>query len=370
MSDVTSIDAVKVRALKDLHGYAVVTGNGRRMNLESIKLLDIKGFHAAPNNPDPQVASITCQINLKNYGNASAMQATVTYSAPIPDSLIGTRDVQLLSDFAEKGVFDITVAEARKIRAEGFDYEVVGDRRTHLNGITADTMNEIIKHKLLGHLPASNGFDDSLVAEINDIIRSRLFEKLMMQADDRPTSTIVTKDIIDGFGKPIKALSAGAQNYRFLTTKSEGKYEPIYNPDLPPHLQLTVSTLLEYEAGYIVYIDTVHKALYPYGTPAPTKDKDINKFLETAQFDLDVVKISLGINNEVNNVNSISTSYHSLSHGFDADFAAKYVQELLRNPADIRNKYLSDAVAELLSKSKQSIIHRIKYVGDRRLDTV
>ena len=365
-------DAVsrELKKLKDLRGYDLVNGGGRRMNLEGIELISIKGFHAEPNNPEPQVAHITCQLNLKSYANAWKMQATVTYSAPIPDALVGTFSVQALSDYAKKTIFDITVTDSKVVASHRCDYEAVGDVSSHLGGIMADDINAIIKHKLLGNLPTSRGFDDSLVAEINDIIRERLFNKLMMQADKRPTSTMITKDIIRGLHQPMEAFVCGAQNYRFLTTKNEVEYNPSMNPELSPYLQLTVSTMLKYEAGYIIYIDTIYRTSYPYATPAPSNPKDIDNFLKKTTFDFNVIKVTFGINNDAKTPNLENKPYHSLSDAFDKDYAASYIQELLNDPSKAFNKVLSNALEDMLVKSKVSIGHRIKYAGERRLDTL
>lgn len=352
----------EIEKVKGLHEFELVTGGGRRLNLYGIELIDIVGYNPDIPSNQPQVAVITCKVDIGSYGDDWKMASYATYSAPIPSEWSNDTDIQTLSDFAMKGAFDITVSDSVIVKSKGMDYEVMDAPRQNIHMVSSEAINEVVKHKLLGNLPSSKGFDDSLIDQINTIIRSRLFNKLMMQVGEHRISAAITKEMVEGVSGGVEALSNGVQDYRFLTTSNEGYH-------VAPFLKLKSSMVLKYEAGYMIYIDTIYHTDYPHATPVPTKPAKIKSFIDNANFDLNVIKVTLGINKDVTNGSLITKDdYLTLARAFDGDEARKLIQLALTKPNEIENKTLAKAISELFEKANKSIAYRIKNIGECRLD--
>lgn len=373
MSVISECALEEVEKVKALHGFDVINGNGRRINLDGIQLIEIQGFNI--DMPEkPKIMSITCQLNLSSYGGVWRTHSTVTYSAPIPADWSHETGVYVLSEYIKRGVFDIEVKDSRVVKAKEPYYQPVGGWNQYVGALTPDTVDQVVRHKLLGNLPSKKGFDNSLVEEINDIIRTRLFNKVLNQLGSHPTSVALTREAINGMGLPIQGQTSclpSKSNYEFMTTKSLSCQDPLVDHDDSPYLQIVVSSVLEYEAGYMIYIDTFYKAMYPYATPKPTDDAHILQALKTARFDTKVVKVSFGINNPAidqgDHPDAIN-NYKTLSAAFDVDEAARIIQNLLVRPEDSENEALYGAIKDIIEKSERYFCNEIKHGGLRCLE--
>lgn len=357
-----------VTELKNSEAYSIVNGNNRGMNLQSIELLSITGFD--PETDHPQTCSIKSLVTLTNYSSDYKITANVIYSAAIPADWSADTTLDETSKFAREHDFDISVEDARLYRLETPVINLLGGWSTALHSVDLPAVEQVLLHKLLGNMPSDVGLDNYLVSEINSIIRNRLFEKFMMQVGSYPTSIEATNRILRGSNGAITSMIHGGLDYRFLTNTIENHPNDVaISHQQAAYLQVALRGLFVYDAGYEISVYMVYRTDYPNNMPPPQKNRDIRKFLDTANFDCKVIKADISRNHT--NPDMISTeNYLSIARVFDKDEACSQVQAALNDPSKLGDNAFGRAVHEMIDISKQSIGNRIKSGGLTRLDVI
>lgn len=357
----------EVARLKTTDAFVIASGNGRRLNLESVDCLDVQGYDSEQTKP--QTASITCAVILASYGNDYKISANITYSAPIPSDWLPDTDIETAMRFVREASFDVTVRDVALFKVRRPVMNLQGSRGAALSNIEPLDVARIIKHKMLGELPSDTGFDDYLASEIDTIFRDVLFHKITTQIGKYATSARATKDIVGGMSKKVSAAISGGLDYQLLTTDSEQDYNPLVCAQKSARLTVALSGLMMYEAGYNIKVDMVFTSKYPDATPPFTKDRDIRKFLDKADFSCRVVHAELLRNADLKKPPSTG-EFLEWARAFNKEEAKKSFAYALNNPNQVSGQMFAKAIDELLKASKQSIAARMKYGSLHRLDTI
>ena len=351
---------------------AILNNDHRRLNLESIELIDIQGFDSELS--EPQTASLTYQMVFGSYYSRHLIHTTATYSAPMPADWTVDTDLSTLDEFVRSTSFDITVTDSKLTVLEpaAFDSHT---RQTFDINFDSRRLNEVIKLKLKGESPSSYGFDVNLVAEISGIVRNRLRDKLYMQVGRNPTSVSKTVDIVNGMGKGIQSAIKYGLNYKLVMTPDD----TIQYDHSKPSVRLILSAVLIYEVGYNLSFDASVSAPISFTSLTP---RNIKKFLDTmdSSYKVHEVRISRQPSDASENERLVfkkadrntvdADEINNLFRIFDADKAASKLQALLNGVEQPASKEVQDMLAGFSKMVENSVRQRLLSQPSVRIELI
>ena len=285
------------KELEDNVAIDIVNGGGTRVNLNSIKVLNLQSMIPGDDaGVLPEISPyirkpgmfIDTEIRLGYYGSPYEITAQLMYEPVMPDAPYTIEDIQTLSELIYNGEGSFTVGNIDFTRNKSNDARPLNDIYVNLMHINHNDIAKVIELKMNGELESDKGFDKALVGIIKKALKDELFKHVMLRVGVRLADPGETERLLIAKASKVDVGIRHLSGYK-ITTVFPLADEVSF--DNPPGFETVVCMSVDYSDGYAFELEVKYTADYPVGTKLPKTGRAIRKFVDKSNLKAEIIRI-------------------------------------------------------------------------------
>lgn len=291
------------KELEDNVAIDIVNGGGTRVNLNSIRVLNLQSMipgddAAVLPEISPYIRKpgmfIDTEIRLGYYGSPYEITAQLMYEPVMPDAPYTIEDIQTLSELIYNGEGNFTVGNIDFTRNKSNNARPLNDIYVNLMHINHNDIAKVIELKMNGELESDKGFDKALVNVIKKALKDELFKHVMLRVGAKLADPGETERLLIAKASKVDVGIRHLSGYK-ITTVFPLAHEVSFNN--PPGFETVVCMSVDYSDGYAFELEVKYTADYPVGTKLPKTGRAIKKFVDKSNLKAEIIRIDNRMSN-------------------------------------------------------------------------